>query len=507
MSNPPKKPLVVGNYRFGKTLGRGYSSTVKLGQNMDTGEVVAIKIVRMEMLRAKPMMKGKMRREISVLKLLDHPNICAIIDVFEIPTHLFIVMEFVDGMELFTHISQRGALPERDVLHFFQQIIRGLEYCHRRLICHRDMKPENILLDRHFNLKIVDFGMTSLSPPGELLSTSCGSPHYCDPMVISGGKYNGCKADLWSCGVILYALATGRLPFDDDNVKRLLKKVQAGKYHMPPNLPGDLKNLIGRMLTADPDQRITMQEITAHPWFNKRPYKPYVDNFIVPTASIDNPDPALLSSLVDVGWGNETMIREELSREGGNLLKVFYDALKNHRMSRQPRISQSIQGSASSNPPPPRCAPPTQPTPGSNLRSAAMANENIPPTTQPANINMNIESAPAATAGVPPLYPTSTNTATGQGDDVGRRPRQIQMSQSAPGFFEPRIVRQSSYTRLPGNGNETPRTKDPEEGIQSQVGPTSPSWFDSVRNYFARPEPATETNSSSDTAGGGKKTR
>jgi serine/threonine protein kinase len=135
----------VGPYIFGKTLGTGSTGKVKLAKNLETGEVVAIKIVRKDFLERKPSLKKKMRREISVLKMLSHPNVMSLIDVFEIETHLFLVMEFVDGLELFEYLVRRGALPPDEARAFFQQIICGLEYCHRRLICHRDLKPENLV--------------------------------------------------------------------------------------------------------------------------------------------------------------------------------------------------------------------------------------------------------------------------------------------------------------------------------------------------------------------------
>jgi serine/threonine protein kinase len=138
----------VGPYIFGKTLGTGSTGKVKLAKNLDTGEVVAIKIVRKDFLDRKPSLKKKMRREISVLKMLSHPNVMSLIDVFEIETHLFLVMEFVDGLELFEYLVRRGALPPDEARAFFQQIICGLEYCHRRLICHRDLKPENLVCCR-----------------------------------------------------------------------------------------------------------------------------------------------------------------------------------------------------------------------------------------------------------------------------------------------------------------------------------------------------------------------
>lgn len=339
----------VGPYIFGKTLGTGSTGKVKLAKNLLTGEIVAIKIVRKDYLDNKPSLKKKMRREISVLKVLSHPNLMSLIDVFEIETHLFLVMEFVDGLELFEYLVRRGALPIPQALSFFQQIICGLEYCHHRLICHRDLKPENLLLDRNLNIKIADFGMTSLNPPGNLLETSCGSPHYCDPMVVSGEMYDGLKADIWSCGVILYAMVTGRLPFDDDNIQRLLQKVQMGQYHLPLDLPKELRDIIKRMLTVDPETRITLEQIKAHPWFNSIPPRNYTeDNFVVPHDPIVTPDPLIMRSLVDLGWGEAKSVGAELGKVGPSMEKVFYHQLAQHPMYNRSSAVRPPRRSASS---------------------------------------------------------------------------------------------------------------------------------------------------------------
>lgn len=164
----------------------------------------------------------KLDREIAIMKLVQHPNVMSLFDVFESQDELYLVLELVDGGELFDYLVKQGRLKEMEALKFFQQIIAGLDYCHKHLICHRDLKPENLLLDSNKTIKIADFGMASLQVTGKMLETSCGSPHYASPEIIRGVKYDGAKADIWSTGIILYALLTGNLPFDDENIRRLL---------------------------------------------------------------------------------------------------------------------------------------------------------------------------------------------------------------------------------------------------------------------------------------------
>jgi len=139
---------------------------------------------------------------------------------------------------------------------------------------HRDLKPENLLLDKNGNIRIADFGMAVLEPKGRLLETSCGSPHYASPEIVAGKTYHGAPSDIWSCGIILFALLTGHLPFDDENIRNLLLKVKAGHFTMPPQLSNEAKDLIWRMLDVDPRTRITMQQIFRHPFIQKYPAMP-----------------------------------------------------------------------------------------------------------------------------------------------------------------------------------------------------------------------------------------
>ncbi len=172
------------------------------------------------------MMDQKIRREIKILKLFRHPHIIRLYEVIETPTDIFLVMEYVDGGELFEYIVQRGRLLETEARKFFQQIISGIEYCHRYMVVHRDLKPENLLLDSDKNIKIADFGLSNMMLDGNFLKTSCGSPNYAAPEVITGKLYAGPEVDVWSCGVILYALLCGKLPFDEETIPSLFKKIR-----------------------------------------------------------------------------------------------------------------------------------------------------------------------------------------------------------------------------------------------------------------------------------------
>lgn len=177
-------------------------------------------------------------------------------------------MEFLPGGELYNLIERNGKLSEDKARVYFQQILAGLEYIHQQGYTHRDLKPENILLDKDGNIKVGDFGLCNILPLGDFLKTSCGSPNYAAPEVISGKKYCGSEVDVWSLGVVLFSLVAGHLPFDESAIPTLFAKIKSGKYDMPYFFSENLKDLIRRIFTVDPLARITCNQIWKHPWNN-----------------------------------------------------------------------------------------------------------------------------------------------------------------------------------------------------------------------------------------------
>ncbi|GLD94811.1 hypothetical protein PINS_up003436 [Pythium insidiosum] len=261
-------PIKLGPYRLGKTLGIGSFGKVKLAEHEITGHKVAIKILNRNKIRSLDMGE-KVRREISLLRRMRHPHLIRLYEVIDTPTDIFMVLEYVAGGELFDYIVSKGRLSPEEARHFFHQIISGVEYCHFHRIVHRDLKPENLLLDADNNVKIADFGLSNVMKDGDFLRTSCGSPNYAAPEVISGSLYAGPEVDVWSCGVILYALLCGSLPFDDESIPNLFKKIRGGMYTLPSHLSELARDLIPRMLVVDPMKRITIPEIRQHPWFQQ----------------------------------------------------------------------------------------------------------------------------------------------------------------------------------------------------------------------------------------------
>ncbi len=265
----------VGRYELGRTLGEGTFAKVKFARNIETGENFAIKILDKEKV-LKHKMITQIKREISTMKLIRHPNVIRMYEVMASKTKIYIVLEFVTGGELFDKIATKGRLKEDEARKYFQQLINAVDYCHSRGVFHRDLKPENLLLDTNGILKVSDFGLSALPQQVRedgLLHTTCGTPNYVAPEVINNKGYDGAKADLWSCGVILFVLMAGYLPFEDSNLVALYKKIFKADFTCPPWFSSSAKKLIKRILDPSPSTRITISEVVENEWF-KKGYQP-----------------------------------------------------------------------------------------------------------------------------------------------------------------------------------------------------------------------------------------
>ncbi|XP_061352325.1 CBL-interacting protein kinase 32-like isoform X5 [Gastrolobium bilobum] len=271
----PKIKRRVGKYEVGRTIGEGTFAKVKFGRNSETGESVALKILDKEKV-LKHKMAEQIKREVATMKLIKHPNVVRLYEVMGSKTKIYIVLEFVTGGELFDKIVNHGRMSEDEARRYFQQLINAVDYCHSRGVYHRDLKPENLLLDAYGNLKVSDFGLSALSQQDDgLLHTTCGTPNYVAPEVLNDRGYDGATADLWSCGVILFVLVAGYLPFDDPNIMNLYKKISVADFTCPPWLSFSARKLITRILDPNPMTRVTIPEILDDEWF-KKDYKPPV---------------------------------------------------------------------------------------------------------------------------------------------------------------------------------------------------------------------------------------
>ncbi len=261
----------VGPYELGATLGRGNYGLVKLAVNRETGEQYAVKIVKKEVLEDDTKANCDIKREIQIMKALDHVNIVGLVDVLYSPKRVFMVMELVKGGELFDSIVNSGRQDENTARKYFHQLIDAVHYCHHRGVYHRDLKPENLLLGENGELKITDFGFSAMKNYGaHLLTTNCGSPHYCAPEVWNGQQdaYDGRKNDAWSCGIILYVMLTGKQPFFDEDDDALLEQVNTADVDYPKYLSSEARDLIEHLLDRDPRRRYSLSRVKKHPWYS-----------------------------------------------------------------------------------------------------------------------------------------------------------------------------------------------------------------------------------------------
>ncbi|CAL9207118.1 unnamed protein product [Musa hybrid cultivar] len=285
---------VLGKYELGRTLGEGNFGKVRYARHVDSGLAFAVKILDRKRIQSLKI-DDQIKREIGTLKLLKHPNVVRLHEVSASKTKIYMVLEYVNGGELFDKIASKGKLSEGEGRKLFQQLIDGVSHCHDKGVYHRDLKPENVLVDAKGNIKISDFGLSALPQHlgnDGLLHTTCGSPNYIAPEVLCNRGYDGARSDIWSCGVILYVILTGCLPFDDRNFAVLCQKICRGDTKIPRWLSPGAQNMLRRILDPNPVTRINVAGIRADDWF-KKDYSP-----AVPFDYDDNDDSSLYGSLL-----------------------------------------------------------------------------------------------------------------------------------------------------------------------------------------------------------------
>jgi len=305
-----EKGTKFGDYYLGNTIGEGEFGKVKLGWKQDGGVQVAIKLIRRDTVGNNPSRLAKIYREIAILREISHPNIVRLHEMSETERHIGIVLEYASGGELFDYILNHRYLKDQPARRLFAQLVSGVGYLHKKGIVHRDLKLENLLLDRNRNIIITDFGFANTFDPkdeltedeelklgdrdfvkrsgldrtkangmrrGDLMQTSCGSPCYAAPeLVVSDSLYTGRKVDVWSCGVILYAMLAGYLPFDDDpanpegdNINLLYKYIVNTPLTFPEYVTPHARDLLRRILVPQPRKRADLFEVARHSWLSE----------------------------------------------------------------------------------------------------------------------------------------------------------------------------------------------------------------------------------------------
>ncbi|CAM9116054.1 unnamed protein product, partial [Ectocarpus sp. 12 AP-2014] len=313
--------MIISSYEIGREIGSGAFGTVNIAEHRTSGEKVAIKCISKSKIQ-RSNMGTQVKKEITTMKKLDHPNIVNIKEVLMSNTHLYLVLEYAGGGELFSKIATQGKLSEKVARRYFKQIMEAVRFCHNLFICHRDIKPENILLDSEDNVKIADFGFASIMEPEprkenvnshmssieenkelvatiepffdfvpddvknqnmppspnsnrfrnlpsekmQKMSTMCGTTHYMAPEIVNRDSYRGDKADIWSCGVVLFVLVAGYLPFDSNNPDIVIQKIRSSTFKIPRYISDLARDVITRLLTPNPLVRPGARTILSHEW-------------------------------------------------------------------------------------------------------------------------------------------------------------------------------------------------------------------------------------------------
>ena len=322
----------IDNFKIEKTIGEGTFGKVKIGIHIPTGEKVAIKILEKDKIQDNEDLE-RITREIKYLKILKHPNIIQIFQIIEDKKNYYLIMEFAKCGELFTHIVNNKRLSETEAAIFYTQLIKGLSFIHKHNIVHRDIKPENLLLKENNILTIIDFGLSNQYQPGGLLLTPCGSPCYAAPEMILGRYYSGLMVDIWSSGIVLYAMVCGYLPFEDKNNDKLYKKILSGHFEIPDRLSPNCKDLITKILKVNPKKRIKLEEIMKHPFLKNGMewYNNIFSEYFSKTVGVDEREIEINNEIVEkmvneMGYSNanNNIVNNILNNKHNNITTTYY---------------------------------------------------------------------------------------------------------------------------------------------------------------------------------------
>ena len=329
----------IGDYVLNEEIAEGPLAQVYQATHIPTGEKVAVKVFNKIKLNSEPDYYIKTQKEISILKKMFHKNIIKLYEIMETAQRLYLVMEFCDGGDLFNYISNRGHLTEKQSCKFFHEIIEALSYLHSQHIAHRDIKPENLLLNttgKTISLKLIDFGISNIYKD-DYLRSSCGTSAFAPPEMYKGEQYNALLSDVWSAGIVLYAMIFGYLPFCDENEQKNINNIINGIYEIPEDTNEDLRDFLSHIIEIDPKKRFNLEQIKNHKWYNtindnSRPGI-IIDKHKIP---IDN---RIITVCQAYGYDQEKMIESVSDNSYDNYNSAYYIILNKFIRERYDSVS------------------------------------------------------------------------------------------------------------------------------------------------------------------------
>ncbi|CAK86928.1 unnamed protein product (macronuclear) [Paramecium tetraurelia] len=318
-----------------RTLGQGTFGKVKLGYHTIADEYVAIKILEKSRIENQCDLI-RVQREISILRKVCHSNVIKLYEILESESCVYLVMEYVKGGELYEYIIKKKYLPEHIAVRYFQQLVFATEYLHSQNITHRDLKPENLLLDENRQLKIADFGLSFISQTkGEYLKTACGSPCYAAPEMLVGKTYEGTKSDIWSCGIILFAMLCGYLPFEHENTQQLYELIKNSDFEKPEHLSKNAQDMLTKILVKDPTRRYNFEQIKQHPFFQL--------HASIPTKNLSLNDQNVIQKMIEMGYQQNQIIVQLQSNKHNTLTTIYFLLQKKYNSTHRQSFFQNIQ--------------------------------------------------------------------------------------------------------------------------------------------------------------------
>ena len=338
--------LNINDFELKDDIGEGNFGKVKFCIYKKTGEEFAVKIINKKKIKDK--MKNSFFKENEIATKFNHINVIYVFRIIEDQENFYLVMEYCQRGELFDYIVQHQRLSENEAAIFFYQLINGVEYIHSQGIAHRDLKPENLLLTNDKTLKIIDFGLShEFDPACSLLKTKCGSPSYAAPEIISCPFYDGFKTDIWCCGIILYAMLCGFLPFEGENNSELFRNILDCDPEMPDWLSINSRDLIIRILNPDPDERITLKEIKKHKFYLKGKKLCNINyddiNSVIKARKLKIDRNKDINDLFKMEKSNNDKNNEKLNKKENNIKVKYCNTINSSKVSKtKPSIIKNI---------------------------------------------------------------------------------------------------------------------------------------------------------------------
>ena len=340
-------PSCIGNYEFKGTIGKGSFGVVKIVHDKISKQIYAAKVIQRNQMNNGNVAQ-RFEQEIRIVQQLIHPGIVQLYDLLKDENNYYIIMELCPNGELFQQIIENERLSDLAAKYYMRQILEALCYLHGLGICHRDIKPENILIDEYGNIKISDFGMSRFVTRSGLAKTPCGSPCYASPECIKGGSYDGRKSDMWSCGVVCYAMLTGQLPWTKRNQRQLYEQIARADYVIPPYVSEPAKNFINSLLDPNPQKRLDAQQALNHEWISSAPSKQMQSNVHHNPVSLRQIDRFFGRDLSDLSLQNLTPANRCNTAVFGPIersinLNYNFKDISNHNTTQQQQQQQNQQ--------------------------------------------------------------------------------------------------------------------------------------------------------------------